>query len=365
MTEIVIVGGGLAGAAAAIHLARAGRDVTLIEKETAAHDKVCGEFLSHEAVGYLSALGVDLDTLGAVPIDRVRFAGRERRLPFAARSLSRRVLDEALLACAGRAGATIRRGQSVQKLSPAGTQGYEISLRDGDNRQAANVFLASGKHDVRGLKRPDGRQNDLVAFKMHYRLDPEQQRRLSGTVELFLFPGGYGGLEPIEEDKANLCFLVRRATLEKNAGRWEALVTLIGNALPLLSKRLAGGLALWEKPLAISAIPYGYVRRGSGGLWYLGDQAAVIPSFSGDGMSIALHSAQRAASIYLAGGTANAYQAQLARDVGRQVWLATAISSALVDPAGRHLCSIGAAWVPRLIGIAAKATRIPDRVLAA
>ncbi|MCX5745868.1 MAG: FAD-dependent monooxygenase, partial [Proteobacteria bacterium] len=113
----VVVGGGLAGATLATRLARAGRDVVLLEREVGPIDKVCGEFLSCEAAGYLARLGVDLDALGAVPIDAVRLCTREAiartPLPFAATSLSRRVLDEALLSSAARAGARLVRGERV------------------------------------------------------------------------------------------------------------------------------------------------------------------------------------------------------------------------------------------------------------
>ena len=86
--EAVVVGGGLAGSGAAIQLARAGRDVVLIEREAQAQHKVCGEFLSREALRYLELLGIDVAGLGAVPIDAVRLAGRsdvnEATLPFLA-----------------------------------------------------------------------------------------------------------------------------------------------------------------------------------------------------------------------------------------------------------------------------------------
>jgi flavin-dependent dehydrogenase len=392
---VVIVGGGLAGTAAALHLAIAGREATLIEKETMPHDKVCGEFLSHEAVMYLTALGIDLPALGAVAIDRVRFEGRTRKLPFAAQSLSRRVLDEALLTRAQDAGVTVMRGRKVQSiermddswrlklsLSPMGEgarrageggwMGSPLTLPISEEMgpfplpsgrgsiDAPSVFLASGKHDVRGRKRGPGRQNDLVGFKIHWRLMSPQQRALNGAVELFLFPGGYGGLEPVENGKANLCFLIRRNILETLGSDWDKILQHICAASPLIADRLAGAQALWDRPLAITSIPYGYVRRDSDGLWRLGDQAAVIPSFSGDGMSIALHSAKVAAEVYLAGGDAAQYQARLARDVQRQVFLATAISRALVDPVGQKLCYLLAS---RLIGMTAKATRIPERLL--
>src|SRR3712207_9480650 len=99
--QIVIVGGGLAGASAACILARAGRPALLIERDPEPRHKVCGEFLSVEAQAYLAHLGIDLDYLGASRISLLRLVhGRdmaEADLPFVARGLSRKILDEALL----------------------------------------------------------------------------------------------------------------------------------------------------------------------------------------------------------------------------------------------------------------------------
>ena len=67
--EVLILGGGVAGCAASIALARKGRCVTLIEREPTPRHKVCGEFLSGEALEDLHALGIDVASLGAVPID--------------------------------------------------------------------------------------------------------------------------------------------------------------------------------------------------------------------------------------------------------------------------------------------------------
>ena len=81
--KAVIAGGGVAGAAVACLL---GRDALLVEREAAAHDKICGEFLSWEAQAYLRRLGLDLHGLGASPIHSIRLVhGRQvaaARLPF-------------------------------------------------------------------------------------------------------------------------------------------------------------------------------------------------------------------------------------------------------------------------------------------
>ena len=366
MTSVVI-GGGPAGAALATRLAGAGRKVVLVEREAGPVDKVCGEFLSREAGLYLGALGLDLPALGAVPIDAVRLCERGHvavvPLPFTATSLSRRVLDEALLEHAAAAGAVIRRGAKVNQLSRRGT-GWAARLDDGTELEAGTAFLATGKHDVRGHKRPAGLQDDLVAFKLHWRLAPAQAAELDRHVELVLFEGGYAGLQPVEAGRANLCLLVRRRRLLALGQRWENLLAAMRAESPHLDRRLAGATACWVRPLALSAIPYGHVRRHGDGPWRLGDQAAVIPSFSGDGMSIALHSAELAATTYLDGGGADVYQRRLARDVTGQVLLATALSHGLVRRPGQAVLGMAARLWPGLMSVIAFHTRVSDAALA-
>jgi flavin-dependent dehydrogenase len=367
MTEALVVGGGLAGSATAIALARAGRSVTLLERETRPHDKVCGEFLSAEAVSYLIALGIDPLALGARRIDRIRLANgsheTEIALPFGALSLSRRVLDAALLDLAETTGAEIRRGASVQALTPR-ESGWEARLRDGSTVRGGAAFLATGKHDLRGWPRPPGLQNGLIGLKQYWRLEPAETRALAGHVELTLFEGGYAGLETVEGGRANLCLLVRRDRFAALGQSWEALLAAIRAESALLDCRLGGAEPCGDRPLAVFAVPYGHVARDRGdGLWRLGDQAAVIPSFSGDGMSIALHSAALAARCFLAGETAGDYQRRIARDVRWPVRLATALSLAAVWSPGRRMVAGGAALVPGAVAAVAAATRVPRSAL--
>ncbi|MDB5458934.1 MAG: putative electron transfer oxidoreductase, partial [Caulobacteraceae bacterium] len=142
MSGALVIGGGPAGAATAILLARAGRAVTLLERETGPHDKVCGEFISHEAAAYLSRLGLDLRALGAAPIRAARLAhGRgatEIALPFAAFSLSRRRLDEALLGLAQDAGVQLRRGVRARRLTPTGRD-WAVDLGEAGSLRAEAV----------------------------------------------------------------------------------------------------------------------------------------------------------------------------------------------------------------------------------
>ena len=286
MVDNLVIGGGLAGSMVAILLANAGRGVTLLEKERTAHHKVCGEFLSPEAVEYLRKAGVEPLDLGAATIRYLRLSSKNRvveaALPFTALSLSRCALDESMLLRAAQSGCTVERGAFVEELT---TQGNTASarLRGGRLLHANAAFLATGKHDLHGWERPPTGQSDFIGFKLHWQLAPAQIDALRDFIEVFLFPGGYGGLSLVEEDAATLCLVIRRAVLRKMGG-WAQLLAEILRDNRHLRQRLQGAKALWERPLAISPIPYGHLAARPSGLWCVGDQAAVIPSFTGDGM---------------------------------------------------------------------------------
>jgi flavin-dependent dehydrogenase len=361
----LVIGGGPAGSMAAVRLAAAGRDVVLIERERAAHHKVCGEFLSREAVHYLHQLGIDARDLGAESISTLRLSSGSKivteQLPFQAISLSRRVLDDALLVHARQAGCRVLRGVGVESLTLSGKV-WTATLASGAAIRAQTVFLATGKHDLRGFHRSPRRQPDLIGFKLHWQLDPAAILALRGFMDLFLFPGGYGGLSLVENDAANLCLVVRRSVLRK-LGDWAALLASIRAANPHFGQLLNGAQPLWPRPLAISPIPYGYLGPHPRGLWCIGDQAAVIPSFTGDGVSIALHSAALAAQMCLAGNSAAAYESTLRAQLHRSMWLATWLSRAAVTNFGRILATSALSLFPAAIETIARVTRIPQAAL--
>jgi flavin-dependent dehydrogenase len=363
----VILGGGPAGASVACLLAQRGCTPLLIERDRAPRHKICGEFLSVEAQTYLEALGLDPKALGGTPIRTVRLVhgGRavEAPLPFEGIGLTRRTLDEALLSQAEESGARILRGPVAREVRPD-RDGLRISLRDSHDMRARTVFLATGKHDLHVPRRvPPRHGDDLIGFKMYFALSAAQRADLGNAVEILLFEGGYAGLQPVEGGTVNLCFLVRSAVFDRARRRWDGLLSHLAQASPHLGARLDGAEPLLAKPLSIAHVPYGFVHRDAGdapeGLFRLGDQMGVIPSFSGDGIAIAMHSAGVAAATFLEGRSASDFHRRMRADIGRQIRLASLLYELTQGTLGRGILLAALRLHPEILRILADWTRIP------
>jgi flavin-dependent dehydrogenase len=362
--DALIIGGGLAGSAAACCLARAGKKTLLIEKEARAHHKVCGEFLSFEAQTYLRKLGVNLGTLGATPLRFVRLSmGRQSaraRLPFTALSLSRFVLDEHLLALAAAYGAEIRRGYKATRLMSVDRR-WQAEANGLADVEADAIFLATGKHDLNGSKRPPGRQNDFIGFKMHFTCTARQRQALSLHTDIMLFDGGYAGLQPIEDGKANLCLLIDKHRFAELGRNWQALLVDLAQSSVHLSEFLEEAIPCWRRPIAIASLPYGYIHAPSGereGVYRLGDQFAVIPSFSGEGMSIALHTAKLSVNNFLSNGTAMDFHRRARQEIKPQMRIALRLARIIEKPAIRGLGFAACRFFPTLMTQVTKQTRL-------
>ena len=360
--EVLILGGGVAGCAASIALARQGRKVTLIEREPTPRHKVCGEFLSGEALEDLHALGIDVASLGAVPLNYVRLAAARRAaeapLPFPAASLTRKALDTALIAEAIASGVRLTRGRSVQSLHRAAGNLWRATLDDDTTYEAPTAFLATGKHDLRGHVRPKD-PHQWVAFKMYYRLSGSQFADLGDASELTLYAGGYGGIQPVEDGITNFCCVVQRKYFARAGLRWEGLLAKMQQDCPHLAMRLDGAQPLLEKPITVAHIPYGHLRRETEhGLYCIGDQAAVIPSFTGDGISIALHTARRATAAYLDTEPATVFQPRLRSAMLSQMRLAEFAADGLNNALARAVLPFCLRVWPGAMRVTAKLTRV-------
>ena len=365
VSDVLVAGGGLAGAACAISLAKVGRQVVLVEREARPAHKICGEFLSSEAQASLLALGLDVRALGGHLVTHVRLVRGGRcvtaRLPFEGLGLTRRALDEALLVRAAAVGTDVRRGQSIRRIGF--DDGVFAEIDQGEILRPRALMLATGKHEARGSARAS-RPGRMVGFKTYFRLATEQQRALSGHVELILFPGGYAGLQLVEGQAANFSLLVEGRLLRRLGGKWASLLEYMQHSSPHLAARLAGSEDVLTAPLTIARVPYGFRHRPSAGdppaLFRLGDQAAVIQSFTGDGMAIALHSAALAAHCCAAGESAAAYHTRLRADVSGQIRRAALLHATLSAPLLGPAVFAAAAVFPAALAAAAALTRVPE-----
>lgn len=293
----------------------------LIERSAAEHDLVCGGFLGWDALAHLRRLGLDPAQLGARPIHRLRLIAGDRvvetALPKPAAGLSRRRLDATLLRIAEEAGATVLRGRAARAIEEG-----SVRLDDGEEMRADSLFIATGKHELRGVARAiDGR---AVSAGLRAAIAPSPQlaRALAGTIELHLYEGGYAGLLLQEDGYVNLCLSVAQARM--GDGREALLAALLAEA-PRLADRIGAMPDAWE---AVAGVPYGWRAKATApGVYRVGDQAAVIASLAGDGIAVALASGAAAAQACLHGDGkgARAYQQAFARRAARPVRIAEAL----------------------------------------
>jgi menaquinone-9 beta-reductase len=336
----IVVGGGLAGSAFAIELARQGRPVIVLEKTTGAHHKVCGEFLSAEAQALLARLGLDVWQLGARPAGRLglEFGGRNEKLklPFRGAGLSRFLLDQALLDAAARAGAHVIRGATVTRLEYA--QKSAVVHTATQRLSASHVALATGKHNLRGLPRP---QAPTVAFKMQLSVTAAIAAMLDDLVQLAMFPGGYAGVCLVEGGIATICWVIDRDVAGEAAVAWDDHAAFLAQRSDFFATLLAGATPLWDRPVAVAAIPYGFLRREviSDAVYPLGDQLVVIPSYTGDGTSIALHTGMAAAHAVLDGRSAGEFQAKTIAKLKPQIAWAKVANVAFVNATAQRVTS--------------------------
>jgi flavin-dependent dehydrogenase len=353
-SDPLIVGGGPAGSAAAITLSAAGATPVILEKQRETGDALCGGFLSWRTLETLAGLGVG--NLGGHPIDRLRvFAGRiagEARLPHPAMGVSRQRLDTLLLERAEALGTGIERGVAVREW-----QDGKVETSDCATLRPETLFLASGKHDVRGLGRPRPDADDqTLGIRVRLSADQGLVKLVGATVELHLFDQGYCGIELQEGGRGNLCLAVRKARLADSGGDPDKLLEEWAAESPAFADRLAYRDSGAD---AIGAVPYGWIARHTmPGVFRLGDQAAVIPSLSGEGIGIALASGIAAGRAWANREASSAYQAHLADAAQRPVGIARWLWQLGERPNTARLLALGVRSLPWLATRFAEWTRI-------
>jgi flavin-dependent dehydrogenase len=298
--DAVVVGAGPAGSAASTLLARGGRRVLLLEKDSFPRPKVCGEFLSSDALPTLEKLGVRaaVERAGPERIDRgsIHWPGGRSvsfRLPAPAYGVSRLLLDDLLARGASEAGADTRfaaRVTSVEGASPGGFQVRFSHARTEQEVRTRFVVGAWGRWDALDRKLDRGFQlarSRYLGWSRDYEGDTA---RLAGQVRLYVFAGGYCGLSRVEGERVNLAGIIAESVLRRRRAGWEAVLARAKGSNPALAADLA----------ALTPGPTGFLGTGpvfltakppsEEGILMAGDAAGVIDPFSGEGQAAALAS---------------------------------------------------------------------------
>jgi menaquinone-9 beta-reductase len=289
--DVAIVGAGPAGSTLAAILARRGVSVALIDRDEFPRDKLCGEFLSYDALPILDRLGVAFD---APAISRCRVVARHRVYEFdflaPARGVSRLLLDDLLFRTAVAAGARSFAGWTATSLDPLTID------REGERQTiVARVIVGAwgrwGRFDTqlgRGFVRDHSHRS--FGFKRHYRGTTNDP-----VIELYSFRGGYLGVSPIENGQTNICGLVHESRLSGLKGRWDAFIDTIRgeeNRLETLYSRhepAQDGFLSSEPVIFRARSPVEH------GVFMIGDASGIVDPLTGNGMAMAIQSAAVAA----------------------------------------------------------------------
>ena len=327
----------------------------LLERDRETRDAICGGFMSWKTLGALA--GISFHPPQGHPLAQVALfaSGRTARapLPGPAIGLSRRALDTAMQAAVERQGVEIERGVEVREIDATA-----LRLADGTTVNADAIFLASGKHDVRGVARPRDADDPTLGLRVRIAAHPELAKLIGDAIELHLFDRCYVGINLQEDGSANLCLAVRKSRLTEAGGRPEQLLRMVGNAAPLGDRLAFADLGDVD---AIASVPYGWRATATApGLYRLGDQAAVIPSLAGEGIGIAIASGIAAASAYADGKSAEAYQGAFAGRTHRPVNVARLLWAGAENARVARYAVPLLARFPAMAGFAARLTRIGD-----
>jgi flavin-dependent dehydrogenase len=301
MYDVVVIGAGPAGSAAAGMLSLRGRRVLVLEKEGFPRRKVCGEFLSAHAAEQLAALGLRAEI--EAPAERIHrgalfLPGGEEvafRLPGTALGVSRERLDERLARWAEDRGAELRYGVRARGVAAA-SDGFRVRVSEGPDEEeieTRSVVGAWGRWDALDRERQgggEGRGRRFLAWSRGY----EPSGSLAGRVALYLFPGGYCGLSRVEGGRVHLAGIVDDATHRSLPSGWESVLAHARASNVALDRAMAGLAAATDfrgaGPVYLAAKP-----PAEGGVLMVGDSAGVLDPFSGQGIACALSSGVLAA----------------------------------------------------------------------
>ncbi len=292
--DVIIAGGGLAGLALSIQLARSGYSVVLLEKETYPYHKVCGEYISLESWNFLEELGLPLSDWNLPIIRQLLVSAPDgnsitHELPLGGFGISRYRLDWAMAGIARSAGVELRESVKVTDMQ---YQQSMFTVRTSNGALYSKIACgAYGKRSNLDIKWKRGftqkksdRLNNYVGVKYHIRADIP-----ADLISLHNFRDGYCGISRIEDGKCCLCYITTARNLRESGNSIPEMERMILRQNPFLEKIFSSANFLFTQPVTISQISYERRTRVEDHVLFTGDAAGMIPPLAGNGMSMALH----------------------------------------------------------------------------
>jgi len=299
VVDVIIIGGGLAGLCNAIHISKFGKKVVLIEKNEYPKHKVCGEYISNEVLPYFSFLDINPFEFGAVKIKNFQLSTTKSKLisaklPLGGFGISRHQLDFVLLERAKDNGVTILKDSVVDiKFSK---DIFSIETKENKTLSSKIAIGAFGKRsllDVKMNREFIQKKAPYLGVKIHVKGDfPED------LVALHNFKGGYCGISKVENNAINLCYITNYTSFKKykNIEDFQEQVVFKNK---FLKEIFQNSEAVFEKPLTISQISFETKKPIENHILMCGDSAGMIHPLCGNGMSMAIQSAQLASVLIL------------------------------------------------------------------
>lgn len=294
---VTIVGGGLAGLTAAIHLSKIGLKVIVIEKNEYPKHKVCGEYISNEILPYLNWLSINLSELNQTHISKLDFSTSEGKiikcdLPLGGFGVSRFALDAFLCKKAIENGCEIIQ-DNVDNIV-FDNDFFSVSTLNNRIVTSEIVIGAFGKRSNIDQKLKRGfiqEKSHWLAVKAHY-----SGEFSNDVVGLHNFEGGYCGVSKVENNVINICYLVSYESFKKYKSI-EDFQNQIVIKNPYLKLIFNSSKMLFEAPLTISQISFDKKATVENHILMIGDTAGLIHPLCGNGMAMAIHSAKIASEL--------------------------------------------------------------------